>query len=262
MTPNKDRCLDNIYALAKKKNLRIRDLETSCGVSVGYLARLRQDKKQSMPGSDFLFRASVLLETSMDHLMNFDYRLASDTEIMLSSFISRLALDTLGEKLIWQADPACFPSSYILDTVSAVPDHPLLSLDPLLLQQGRSKEIYLSPFHPAVFDLVPLAAWRATISEDTDVLLTRVSLKQDESEEASSGEEAELYLYNKKTKALSPLCHTNQKSPGILDNNLLELYYSIEMMFKARPLDQSALTAIDQYMKSRSADKNTKEDKR
>ena len=47
----KDRCITNIYFLAKKKNILIRDLEKSCDVSVGYLARLRQDKKQSLPGS-------------------------------------------------------------------------------------------------------------------------------------------------------------------------------------------------------------------
>ena len=252
MTPNKDRCLDNIYALAKKNGLRIRDLETACGVSVGYLARLRQDKKQSLPGSDFLFRVSILLETSMDNLMFFDYRLASDNEMKLSSFLSQLNQDTLGETLVWQADPDCFPSPYISDSVSSLPDHPLLALDPVLMQQGKSKEFYLSPFHPAVCNLVPQAAWRAPISDDTDALLTKVSPEPDKSEKPSFRAEVELYLYNKKTKALSPLCHTNQKSPGILDNNLLELCYSIEMMFKARPLDKSALSAIDQYMKSRS----------
>ena len=41
--PDQALCINNLYTLSKQKNMKIRALETSCGVSVGYLARLRQD---------------------------------------------------------------------------------------------------------------------------------------------------------------------------------------------------------------------------
>ena len=48
MNADRDLCINNLYILVKKKGLRICDLETSCGVSVGYLARLRKDKIMGM----------------------------------------------------------------------------------------------------------------------------------------------------------------------------------------------------------------------
>ena len=97
MKADRDLCINNLYILAKKKGIRICDLETSCGVSVGYLARLRKDKNNSLPGADFLVRAASLLETSVDSLLFFDYHAATDTEIYLHLFVSRLSLDSLSE---------------------------------------------------------------------------------------------------------------------------------------------------------------------
>lgn len=237
MDLDKDRCLSNIYLLAKQKGIRIGDLETSCGVSVGYLARFRQDKKQSLPGAEFLYRAAALLETSVDALLNYDYRLATDTEKTLLSFMDKLILDTRKEKLIWHADPACFPAAYL----SEDPGHPLLRVD-----QGR--QYYFSPFHPAVRNLVPRAAWSAVITVDTDVLLVCVAQDFGEKEENGIWDELELYLYNRNGKSLSPLCHTNKYSPGVLDSDMLELFESVETMYQRKALDRRAMSAIDAYM--------------
>lgn len=251
MNPDKDRCLGNIYSLAKKKGLRIGDLETSCGVSVGYLARLRQDKKQILPGSEFLFRAAVLLETTVDHLLNYDDRFATDTEKYLSSFIRKMIRDTLAEKLIWRKDPSCIPSPYILDKPGVCPDHPLLSLDHVLTSEGKSKEIYLSHFHPSARDLVPLSAWRAAISQDNDVVLVQVTRNNGETESTEPWVELELYLDAKKTNEFSSLCNTNANSPGFYDQALNDLYDSIVISFHAGPLGPSVQDAIDRYMNSR-----------
>ena len=250
MTPDKDRCLGNIYRLAKKKGLRIGDLEISCGVSVGYLARFRQDKNQTLPGSVFLFRAAVLLDTTVDYLLNYDDRFATDTEKYLSSFIRQMIQDTMAEKLFWQLDPAFIPSPFISDKANTYPDHPLIALDPVLMQEGKSKEIYLSPFHPSVDDLVPLSAWRTALSNETDVFLIRISQKKDESESTEPWDELELYLYDRKSGTVTPLCHTNTHSPGFLDHDLADLFAAVGDSFQTRPLVPSAQDAIDRYMNS------------
>ena len=251
MSPDKDRCLRNIYTLAKKKGLRIGDLETACGVSVGYLARLRQDRKQTLPGSEFLFHAARLLETSVDNLLYFDFQLAAESDKVLDSFISKLICDTVTDRLSWRPDPACIPSPYISDKSFAFPDHPLLGLDPDLMQSGKSRETYLSPFHPAAADLFPRSAWRAGITADTDVLVVRVSQQPGKSEGDVSREEIELYLYNMKQSRLSALCHTNAGSPGVLDHALFELAEAIEETFRTRPLEQWALDAINGFLSGR-----------
>ena len=247
MKANRDLCISNLYILAKKKGIRICDLETSCGVSVGYLARLRKDKNNSLPGADFLVRAASLLETSVDSLLFFDYHSATDTEIYLHLFVSRLSLDSLSERVIWQLDSGCIPSPVEADSASALSGHPLLSFDPRLTEQGIYKEIYLSPFHPATYDLIPRAAYRASISEEAQVLLVRVAPPLDD-QHPDSEEEIELFLYNTKAKALSALCCTDNRHSGVLDHALSTLCQVVTESARRTKLDQYAVSAIDAYM--------------
>ena len=250
MKADRDLCINNLYILAKKKGIRICDLETSCGVSIGYLARLRKDKNNSLPGADFLVRAASLLETSVDSLLFFDYHAATDTEIYLHLFVSRLSLDSLSEKIIWQPDPECLPSPVEADSAAGLSDHPLLSFDPRLTEQGIYKEIYLSPFHPMVYDLLPRAAFRAPISEDTLVLLIRVS-PPNADQQPDSEEGIELFLYNTKAKELSALCSTDNQHSGVLDHALSTLYRIVPESVQRTKLDQYAVSAIDAYMNTR-----------
>ena len=250
MKADRDLCINNLYILAKKKGIRICDLETSCGVSVGYLARLRKDKNNSLPGADFLVRAASLLETSVDSLLFFDYHAATDTEIYLHLFVSRLSLDSLSEKVVWKHDPECLPSPVEADSAAGLSDHPLLSFDPKLMEQEIYKEIYLSPFHPMAYDLQPRAAYRAPLSEDTLVMLIRVSPPQAD-QQPDSEEEIELFLYNTRAKALSALCSTDNRHAGVLDHALSTLCRIVSESVQRTKLDQYAVSAIDAYMNTR-----------
>ena len=253
MDADRNLCIDNIYFLAKKKSLRICDLETSCGVSVGYLARLRKDKNQSFPGTDFLVRVASLLETNIDSLLSFNFRLSTDTERYLYSFISQLTLDSISQKLTWQLDPECIPSPVEKDSFNDFPDHPLLSLHPSLPNQEHYKEIFLSPFCPLTFDLVPTAAYRALLSKNVYVLFVRAT--RAENRESESPEvETELFLYNMEEKQLSALCHSNSGHPGILGPALDSLFEIVSESCQRTALDQRALNTIDAYMASRRKD--------
>ena len=249
---DKERCLANLYLLAKKKKIAIKDLETMCGVSIGYLARLRLDKRQVLPGSDFLFSASAVLGESVDSLVYFDFRLATEREQYLHSFMKELMRDSLKQKIVWDLDPDCIPSPVVHEGKALFPDHPLLSLDPNLLQQGRSKEIYLSPFHPNEYNLIPRAAWRAALSEDVVVYLIKAAAgSEDAPASPESSEAIDLYLYNKSAKMLSPLCSVNPEHPNILYHDLAELFETVSDLLHYNGLDQYAIDAIDAYMAGR-----------
>lgn len=247
--PDQALCINNLYTLSKQKNIKIRALETSCGVSVGYLARLRQDVRHPLPGLDFLVRAAALLEMTVDSLLYFDFQLSSETDRRLEAFISRLTLNTLRETLRWDADHACVPDPVILDGVD-FPSHPLLGLDPVLLQENKSKQYYASPFHPADYSLVPLSAWTAVLSEDTVIYLAAVSSAEDVSGKKKSRQSTELYLYNREHSALSPLCCTDAEHPGLLDRALSVLCETVSESLRRTALDQYAVRAIDAYMNS------------
>ena len=62
--------IDNVYFLAKEKDLKIGEIEAACGVSSGYLSRLRQGEKNVAPGADFLLSISAQLSASVDALLS------------------------------------------------------------------------------------------------------------------------------------------------------------------------------------------------
>ena len=259
MAPGKELFLRNIYTLAKEKGVRIGDLETRCGVSVGYLARFRQDKKQDLPGMEFVIRAAAVLDTSLDFLLFFDYALASENEKYLARFIGRLSADTAVDRLLWQPDPGCFPlRSEITSDTPLHPDHPLIMYDQDLVLKGIYKEHYHSPFHPRAKNLYPLAAWRASISDTSDVLLVRITREPSETDErdnaaekqAEAWEELELYILNNEND-LDTLCHTNMSVNGILDESLKHLFRSVELFLRPQAPADWTRTAIDNYMSSR-----------
>lgn len=254
---DRDRCITNLYTLAKKKGILIRDLETSCGVSVGYLARLRQDKRKPLPGSDFLFRAADALDTSVDSLMYFNYQFASEKDLKLNKFIGKLIRDSLSEKIVWDMDNACYPSPVIRESQVSHPQHPLIALDPDLILENRSKEYYYSLFHPNEFNLIPRTAWRTSLSENVLLYLTRVSSGSDTDYPAAlnstydselGSDYIELYLHNTKEGMLSPLCCTSGDHPDILHEPLVTLYEAVAECLHCNVLDRCAISAIDDYL--------------
>ena len=51
---DKKRCIENIYTIAKEKNIKIGDLEEKAGVSKGYLSRINKEDSSSVPGVDLI----------------------------------------------------------------------------------------------------------------------------------------------------------------------------------------------------------------
>ena len=60
---DRNQILENIHALIRKKNLKIRDVETASGLSVGYLAKLANTENT-------LFRLSVAPNYTLNYASN------------------------------------------------------------------------------------------------------------------------------------------------------------------------------------------------
>ena len=81
-------------ALAKQHDPKIKDLETGCGVSVGYLSRLRQGEKNIAPGADFLLAVSERLSVSVDMLLSSEISEATESENEMLQYIDKLTRET------------------------------------------------------------------------------------------------------------------------------------------------------------------------
>ena len=100
---NKERLFRNIHYLIKKRGVKIGDLETSSGVSTGYIARTMRDEK-SKPGIEFVMKVAEELWVTTDELLRLDLEQLTETEKYLHSFLSKLVKDTNAGKVEWQVE--------------------------------------------------------------------------------------------------------------------------------------------------------------
>ena len=80
-------CIDNIYALAKDKGLKIGDMEEKAGASKGYLSRLNKEGNTAVPPIDFLNSIADQLGVSLDFLVNYKKDQLTEGEDFLLKFL-------------------------------------------------------------------------------------------------------------------------------------------------------------------------------
>lgn len=98
---DKKRCIENIYALAKEKGLKIGDIEEKAGVSKGYLSRINKEDSTSIPTIDLLASIAEQLGVGIDFLVNFPRGVLSPNEEFVYQFIDKLMRGTVAGKLDW-----------------------------------------------------------------------------------------------------------------------------------------------------------------
>ena len=98
----KNLVIDNIKNLAKRKNVKLGELEKHCNVSAGYLSRLYNNKDpHSYPSVEFLMLAGEILNLSVDDLLSksyYEYERVKRSDI---EFLEKLIKDTMNRELTW-----------------------------------------------------------------------------------------------------------------------------------------------------------------
>lgn len=95
---------DNIAYLLKENDMKVGELETKAGVSIGYISRTKEGNAK--PGIDFIMKAANILNVSLDNLLTVDLKALTPTEKYLITFLEKLIRDTGDDKLYWNAENA------------------------------------------------------------------------------------------------------------------------------------------------------------
>ena len=99
---DKNRLVSNIEFLLKRSDIKIGDLETQCGVSVGYLSRLKNNESNDVsPSAEVLLRLSRLLNVSLTSLLCSDMASMTETELFLQKVLEDMIKKTESNKLVW-----------------------------------------------------------------------------------------------------------------------------------------------------------------
>ena len=261
MKYDKTRFINNIYNLAKKQKVKIGELEADCGVSTGYLARLRQEEKNAAPGADFLMSVADRLSVSVDALLSFDFIQATDSEKKLQSFMEKLIRETEMRKLIWQRDPVGYPYAVPMnpDGTSA---HPLfmnkkesllseeeMAADDLPESISLTEIIYRSLFRPDLDDLFAPEIYRCFFPKKKVLYLAVVIKPGQVIPGPAQWTELELVMTGPGLSAPIPFAHTDHDKPDRLDNTVAHLFNAVKDAVTLPQLTPEASAIIDDYLK-------------
>ena len=249
--------VENIYELAKLRGLKIKDLEAGCGISVGYISRLRQGEKNIAPGADFLLAIAQQLSVSVDALLTCDFVHATPSEIEAIHFIDKLLRETQARKLSWQEDLGGYQ-----DTVPVNPDgstpHPLYfsSLD----KSGKPVVSYHSMFHADFRELVPVKVYGCVFPGSRTLYLVHVWNTGDSPSSPDEWEELELVMTGRGILDPIPLAHTNHDQPGRLDASLELLFDAVQDAAAMPAFTPEALEIIRDYLNEESDTRDAEPD--
>lgn len=144
------RLVDNIYLLAKEKNLKIgEDLEKPTGASIGYLSRFRGENPPNAPKLEYIAPMADLLGVTIDSLLHTDYAALPKGEKYLLTVLDQLIARTESDDQIWDRQTREDIDAIIRGGLEHLGDglepHPLMQTDVTPSKAGTPKWHYLPP---------------------------------------------------------------------------------------------------------------------
>lgn len=236
---NKTICVSNIYTLAKKKSLKICEVEDKSGVSPGYLSRLSKEGCKTIPGIDFLMSVSQVLNVSLEGLLTCDYSSLTDDENKTINFLTKLIKDSNESLLVWKNESFDDRNSIILDENGYRATHPLMEYFPD--EDNPCIETrFCSKFH------IDTSSWitecfSTVINNSAQLFLLYVNYI---SSEKKSGYELYMLTNNK----LLPICYALDNSDSYNTQLLISLMSSAKSSSSRTHLDEEAKFEIDLYL--------------
>lgn len=218
MKYNKNSLIDNIYSIAKKKDIKIGDLEEQSGVSKGYLSRVKSGS--STPTIETLCNISEVLGVSIDYLLKTEQTLTNNEKFIID-FIDKIIEQTIEDTMLWISDNC---NILIQDSDERFDvNHPLIN--PI---QKYTPEIdcwyysseYKSHFADVPYELYNLSFHSELPNPGIELYLMSVSYKENHYD---STNQLELYFWDTVHKTLKPICSTYKVNKYVADR-IRELY--------------------------------------
>lgn len=247
---NKSVCFSNIRELLKdNSDVKIGQIEKEAGIRLGYMSRLEKEDNTAEPSVEFIVTAAKLLNVSVDTLITMDLANLTSTEKYLISFIEKLKVDTLNEKINWNVETEHELDRQLVDC-NGRSTHPLLSLETFSRQSECdypdevTENVYVSKtFGPNTSingDCFNLRLKNGS----TFYLMNIVKDVHRVNDKSAFVKEAVMYVPRGKTQVLAT---TQDEYP--IGQLLEELYLTVKERMKHPQVNNDVMTAIDAFMK-------------
>lgn len=232
---DKAKFIKNVKYICRMKNLKIGELESSVGVSPGYISRLDKENNSSIPGVDTICSFAEKLNISIDRILSADISELSETINYILSFLSKLTNDTYENKIKW----------------SKLGKEKLLNgniLNPLMRADVNANGfdyqvsyIYNSKFTKGDCELLD-DFYCTKIGQNTKILLSHVALNNNE----FPATRYELYIFD--IDMTLNICASTIDFNELIHNSLEELHQTIFKKLKEPCIDGNVKAKIDLYM--------------
>lgn len=257
---DKKRCMDNIYAIARDRKIKIGDLERKAGVSSGYLSKLNKEENTATPGVELLLHIANVLGVSMDFLVSANYTELGENEIYFAHFIDKLMIGTEKQKVVWEIESGAYLNSNIEGEGFT---HPLFINAPSVIEHPETgrlidfvKNIYQSRFL-AIDDVRKFGnCYHCELSSSQKLYMMQLHLGN---ENYNNGEvripwqeekehiEIELYLVDNRGN-VSPLCSTFSVE-GEMRDLIWKMYEMVSADRRTINVSSAVKGVIDDFMK-------------
>ena len=207
---DKTRCINNIYALAKERGVKIGDMEEKAGMSKGYLSRVSKPDYQGSPSIEMLDSIASQLGVGIDFLVNYSTDTLSENEQFVMKFIDRLIQQTLAGKLEWQMETAANLNG---DDASKV-ENPLVTVTKNYSPEADEwyyTHVYGSGIHEGGATICGTCYYAQLSTTQAKVFLNKVTyhnVKTDEPYRDYEHNVIEVYLYEQTVQTVQPVCST------------------------------------------------------
>lgn len=115
----RSRVIENIYSVAKEKNIKIGVLENEAKMSPGYISRLLKEENKGSLLAEQLWKIAEALGTTMDSLVCTNSNGLTENEKKLIRFLDKLTLQTEKSEIGWEMMPP------MISDISYIYKHPL-----------------------------------------------------------------------------------------------------------------------------------------
>ena len=238
---DKKTCLDNIYYLAKQKNIKIGELESKAGVSAGYLSRINKDDNTTNPGIEVLVSIANELEVPLEILIRSNLSTLTGTDEYILRFLKKLLKDTDSDTLIWDKMLSNDLYSFIKGTLDAgyYSSNPLFAagIDPDFPEDGPW--LVYNPIDDESFNVSKIKDFFYTKLSGLDTLYLVVI------EPTDDHAYCELRLVS--DGKAEEICSTKQ-SPLSVSEIIRGLYKSINFSRSRLHIKQAVKSVIDAYL--------------
>lgn len=240
--------LENISFLIKEKGMRVGELETKAGVSLGYISRMKEGGAK--PGIDFIMNAARAFGISLDALLMVDLTSLTPTEKYIITFLQKLEKDTNEDKLDWKTESEGYLNERIKTSINGFCEHPLFSVETFMEETDGeySQEVTRTVFTSHAFDVHTAIAENCyNLRLKNGVTLYLMSISKSVYRMSDTGAFAKEVWVCPDGSEKHYLCGT--KDSMVFATLIENLYSAVGENAKHPKIDKEIKSAIDAFMK-------------